>query len=103
MMMAKEETTDPKTCKLDQISGKDQTCVNPTCPLGLNYNEDIGECLSYDFPTDPTCPDGSKGIIRDGPNEMTLIECPLPIPDSNPPVKPGLDPGKINNNVKILK
>ncbi|MDF0682037.1 MAG: hypothetical protein P0116_13850 [Candidatus Nitrosocosmicus sp.] len=97
-----DNCTDP-VCEPGQVLGNDHTCTNPTCPPGMEYNEEVGECLSSDLPTDTTCPDGSKGTIRNGPNGITLIECPQPYPDSNPPPKPGLDRGNINIKGGVLE
>ena len=93
--------TDP-VCEPGQILN-DHTCVNPSCPPGMEYNEDIGECLSDDFPPDATCPDGSQGVIRNGPDGITLIECPLPNPTTNPEPKPGLDRGDIDIKDGVLE
>lgn len=93
--------TDP-VCEPGQIL-EAHTCVNPPCPPGMEYNEEVGECMSEDFPPDTTCPDGSKGTIRQGPNGITLIECPLPYPDSNPNPKPGVDRGNIDSNIGVAK
>ena len=92
--------TDP-VCEPGQVLD-DHTCVNPTCPPGMEYNEDVGECISEDFPPNTTCPDGSQGTIRQGPNGITLIECPLPYPDSNPNPKPGIDRGNIDIKDGVL-
>ena len=92
--------TDP-ICEPGQIL-EDHTCVNPPCPPGMVYNEDVGECVSEDFPPDTTCPDGSQGTIRDGPNGITVIECPLPNPDPNPNPKPGIDRGNIDIKDGVL-
>ena len=93
--------TDP-VCEPGQILSA-HTCVNPSCPPGMEYNEDVGECLSDDFPPDATCPDGSQGIIRYGPNGITFIECPLPNPNTNPEPKPGIDRGDINIEDSVLE
>ena len=71
----------------------------------MEYNKDIGECLSDDPLPDAICPDGSQGIIRQGPNGIKLIECPLPNPDTNPEPqpKPSLNQGEIGNKVGVLK
>lgn len=90
-------------CEPGQILGTDHTYMNPTCPAGMKYNEEVGECVSNDLPPDTTCPDGSKGTLRTGPNGIILIECPLPYPDSNPPPKAGLDRGNIDNNIRLLE
>ena len=92
--------TDP-VCEPGQIL-EAHTCVNPPCPPGMEYNEEVGECLSGDFPPDATCPDGSQGIIRYGPNGITVIECPLPYPDSNPNPKPGIDRGNLDIKDGVL-
>ncbi|MDF0681879.1 MAG: hypothetical protein P0116_13040 [Candidatus Nitrosocosmicus sp.] len=97
-----DNCTDP-ICEPGQVLGNDHTCTNPTCPPGMEYNEEIGECTSDDLPTDTTCPDGSQGTIRNGPNGITLIECPQPYPDSNPPTKPGIDRGNIDINDGVLE
>lgn len=93
--------TDP-ICEPGQIL-EDHTCINPPCPPGMVYYEDVGECTSEDFPPNTTCPDGSQGIIREGPNGITVVECPLPNPDSNSDPKPGIDRGNINNNLGASK
>ena len=97
-----ENCTDP-VCEPGQVLGNDHTCTNPSCPPGMEYNEEVGECMSDDLPPDTTCPDGSKGTIRNGPNGITLIECPKPYPDSNPPTKPGLDRGNIDIKDGVLE
>lgn len=70
----------------------------------MEYNDEVGGCMSDYLPTDSTRPDGSKGTIRNGPNGITLIECPQAYPNSNPPTKPRFDCGNIvNNNFEMSK
>mgnify|MGYP000103044188 CR=1 FL=1 len=95
-----ENCTDP-VCEPGQILS-DHTCVNPTCPPGMEYNEDVGECLSDDFPPNNSCPDGSQGTIRQGPNGITLVECPLS-PDTNTGPKSGIDRGDIDIKDGVLE